>query len=747
MFNRLVLIGFLAFLPLLVGAQDTTQVSREERKATAASLDEKINEAFKPTADIITSIIFYSVPVSSRTDYYSAGETNEYYLKMDDSVAYKKYDGKVRYRPAKKMQEEITKLVAPAMYRVDTLYMGLAANTTDKWDTIAAAAFAVLPETSRKMQLDSVETTPAQYEKTLAYLVQIDSATYAASGDKAILKKVPAQFFTASPAYKLTADKMTGTTYSIQYVDAETYLISYTFSKEVKEGDKIFDEVYNVSLKGHFGKEYQMDGMKFTVDKVNADAKTPVFTVTPKPIKVPLVLMILIGVALFATFFFVFPNIRLFGVSIRTVQGKYSEKAAKENKDLPDTIRDESQEGEVSHFQALTAALSGTVGLGNIAGVAIAISLGGPGATFWMMLAGFLGMSAKFAECTLGVRYRDVVDGTVHGGPMYYLKKGLAERKMAGLGRFLAAFFALMCVGGSFGGGNMFQANQAAAQFKATFGIESGAVGVIFGAVMMAIVAMVLIGGIKRIGNVTEKLVPAMAVLYVGTALIILGMNIGAVPSAFGLIFEKAFSPDAATGGFVGVMLMGFQRAAFSNEAAVGSAAIAHSAVRTQYPASEGIVALLEPFIDTVIICTITALVLIVTDLNYDFIDYGTVAGSGSQITTIAFEASLPGSSYLLAIAVILFALSTQLSWSYYGLQAWKYVFGKGKMMDLTYKVLFCLFGVVGAAASLGAVVDFSDAMIFAMVFPNAFAIILLAPKVKEEVRRYLDYVKSFKKS
>lgn len=470
-------------------------------------------------------------------------------------------------------------------------------------------------------------------------------------------------------------------------------------------------------------------------------------------LSVPIVLIILILGAMYFTVYFAFPNIRYLGLAIRTVKGDYE---ADENPtnltkttdfqrdslldDNPDTIRNEGVEGEVTPFQALTAALSATVGLGNIAGVAVALSVGGPGATFWMILAGLLGMSTKFTECTLGVKYREIdADGTVHGGPMYYLTRGLADRGFAGLGKAFAIFFAIMCVGGSFGGGNMFQANQAASQFlNLAYGTDIPmAAKTIFGLVVATLVGVVIIGGIKRIGQVTEKVVPFMAVLYVGAALVIIGLNISAVPAAFGLIIEGAFAPTAAVGGFLGVLIQGFQRAAFSNEAGVGSAAIAHSAVRTSHPASEGMVALLEPFIDTVLICTMTALVLIVTNIDGGFMTYGSKVPDGVGVTSLAFESSIPGASYVLTLAVVLFAFSTMLSWSYYGLQAWKFLFGKGRTADLVYKILFCLFVVVGSAASLGSVINFSDAMIFAMVFPNIIGLILLAPVVKEEVAKY----------
>jgi AGCS family alanine or glycine:cation symporter len=348
---------------------------------------------------------------------------------------------------------------------------------------------------------------------------------------------------------------------------------------------------------------------------------------------IPFVLVWLIAGALFFTFYFKFTNITLFMTAIRVVRGDY-DKIDKHTADVLEgdptpggpifeTLQSESQ-GEVSHFQALTAALSATVGLGNIAGVAVAISIGGPGATFWMILAGFLGMASKFTECTLGVKYREITpEGVVHGGPMYYLSAGLKEKGLGGLGKVLAVFFAIMCVGGSFGGGNMFQANQAAAQIVQRFSIQGGAAGLVLGILMAIVVGVVIIGGIKRIGAVTEKLVPFMAIIYVAASLIIIGLNFALIPQAFSSIFSGAFQTDAALGGVIGVLIVGFQRAAFSNEAGVGSAAIAHSAVKTKYPASEGVVSLLEPFIDTVVICTMTALVLVITNLKYNFFEYG----------------------------------------------------------------------------------------------------------------------------
>ena len=438
----------------------------------------------------------------------------------------------------------------------------------------------------------------------------------------------------------------------------------------------------------------------------------------------PIVIIILLTAATIFTIYFRFINFTGFKLAINTVRGAYS---------------DPNEKGEVSHFQALTAALSGTVGLGNIAGVAIAISLGGPGATFWMIIAGLLGMSSKFVECTLGVKYRDVgPDGTVYGGPMYYLSKGLDKRGMGGLGKVLAVFFAIMCIGGSFGGGNMFQANQAAQQFNNMIGATSTSSGLIFGVFMASMVAVVIIGGIKRIGKVTEKIVPIMCGIYVVAALIIIFYNFTAIPAAFGSIFKGAFTPMGVAGGFVGVLIQGFRRAAFSNEAGVGSAAIAHSAVKTNHPASEGIVALLEPFIDTVVVCTMTALVIIITG-KYTGVD----GMSGVDLTSSAFESVLPWFPYVLTIAVVLFAFSTMLSWSYYGLQSWMYLFGRNKAADITYKVLFCIFVAIGAASSLSAVTDFSDAMIFAMVLPNVVGLFILMPEVRQELASYVGKIRS----
>ncbi len=484
---------------------------------------------------------------------------------------------------------------------------------------------------------------------------------------------------------------------------------------------------------------------------------------------IPIVLILLISGATFFTIYFKFPSISQFPLAINTVRGKYDEldhhgveqtDLNVADGDLQGTIKDESQEGEVSHFQALATAVSGTVGLGNIAGVAVAIALGGPGATFWMIVCGLIGMSTKFVECTLGVKYRDVDEnGTVYGGPMYYLSRGLDQMGFKVLGKILGVVFAILCVGASFGGGNAFQSNQAAVQLTTMFDLQGGATGVIIGVILAILVGIVIIGGIKKIASVTEKIVPFMAGTYVLASLVIIFSNIQYIGEAFSMIFAGAFTPAAGIGGVVGVIIVGFQRAAFSNEAGAGSAAIAHSAVKTKYPASEGVVALLEPFIDTVVICTMTALVIIFFNMDAGAFDYGNAVGStvllnesgtyvgGVDLTSMAYDSVIPGFRYVLTVAIILFAFSTMISWSYYGLQSWKYLFGRGKTADTVYKILFLLFVVVGAAATLDAVIKFSDAMILALVFPNMIGLLFLFPKVKKELKKYMTDIKTSKQA
>jgi AGCS family alanine or glycine:cation symporter len=457
--------------------------------------------------------------------------------------------------------------------------------------------------------------------------------------------------------------------------------------------------------------------------------------------EVPFVLIWLLFGAVFFSFYFNFISISGFRHAIDVVRGKFDDPNKKEP-------------GEVSHFQALTAALSGTVGVGNIAGVAIAVSLGGPGATFWMIVAGLLGMSAKFIECTLGLKYRKQnADGSVSGGPMYYLSNGLAKRgdAMGQLGKVLAVFFAIACIGGSFGGGCMVQINQATKQLiSVTGGSESILFGQswIFGVLMAALVGLIIIGGIKSIAKVTDKVVPFMVGVYVLGALVVLGGNLSAIPNAISQIVSGAFDSGAMYGGIIGVLIQGFKRAAFSNEAGIGSASIAHSAAKTDEPISEGMVSLLEPFIDTVVICTMTALVIVISGYGSFTAESAlTLAKSGDlqaiELTSSAFAATISWFPIVLSVAVILFALSTMISWSYYGLKAWTYLFGESRSADISYKAIFCLFVIVGSAISARSVFDFGDAMIFAMCFPNVLGLYFLAPEVKADLKDYMKRVKS----
>jgi len=507
-------------------------------------------------------------------------------------------------------------------------------------------------------------------------------------------------------------------------------------------------------------------------------------------VKFPIILAILGGTAIFLTFYFKFINLRGFGLAIRTVKGKYTDK------DSP---------GQITHFQALTAALSATVGLGNIAGVAVAVGIGGPGATFWMILMGLCGMTTKFVECTLGVKYRKFdKKGRTHGGAMYYLRDGLKERGLGGLGKGLAVFFAVMCIAGAIGAGNMFQVNQAATQFSSAF-LDGGGdnTNLIFGIVIAVIVGMVILGGIVSIARVTSFLVPFMCITYLIAAAYILLVNAGSIPSAVSEIVKGAFAPMAIGGGIIGVLIQGIKRAAFSNEAGIGSAPIAHSAVKTKKPASEGLVALLEPFSDTVVVCTMTALVLVITGawkvdglaknenialyekpaleqaavLHYEkgdalrivgsktigegdaAVDFGEVLTkdgkkvwvnmsdvdekSGVSKTSLAFEGQFSWFPKVLSIAVILFAFSTMISWSFYGEQAVQYLCGEdNKIAGIIYKVGFCIFTVIGAATSLDMVIKLSDAMLFAMVIPNMIGVYLLLPVVKRELEDFKKHAK-----
>jgi AGCS family alanine or glycine:cation symporter len=441
--------------------------------------------------------------------------------------------------------------------------------------------------------------------------------------------------------------------------------------------------------------------------------------------EIPLVVAWLIGGGLFFTVYFRFISIRGFAHAIRIVRGDYADARAP---------------GEVSHFQALCTAVSGTVGIGNIGGVAIAISLGGPGATFWMIVAGVLGMTTKLVECTLAVLYRDEhADGSVSGGPMYYLQKGMEERYSRRAGKAIGSFYALGIVLGCLGIGNMFQSNQAFVQFvQVTGGADASWFaerGWLFGLVTAGVVGSVIIGGIQTIARVTARLVPFMAVLYVTGCLLVIGLNLEALPLALRAIVAGAFEPEGVAGGMLGVMVLGFQRAVFSNEAGIGSAAIAHAAVRTNEPMTEGFVSLLEPFIDTVVICTLTALVLVtvmVADPDFAGADL-----AGIEMTSAAFARTVAWAPYPLAVAAMLFAVSTMFAWAYYGVKAWTYLVGDTRWARLSFNAAFCGFAALGCMIRIDAILDFSDALVFIVCVPNILGMLLLAPVVRERLTSY----------
>lgn len=472
-------------------------------------------------------------------------------------------------------------------------------------------------------------------------------------------------------------------------------------------------------------------------DQVYDDNGDPVLDENGEPVKAPLKMIVvwLLAGGIFFTVYLKFIGFRGIKHAIDILKGKYTKKGSK---------------GEVTPYQSVTTALSATVGMGNIAGVALAIGIGGPGATFWMIMAGLLGMSLKFAEVTLGHKYRIFnKDGTVSGGPMYYLKYGLMKKGkyMGKFGIFLAFLFAITVMGGSVGGGNMLQANQAFNQLVVFFpSIEN--YGAIYGIFLAIIVGIVVIGGIKSIGRVTEKIVPLMAGIYILAALIIIIMNFENTGHALYLIFSSAFSPDAVKGGIIGVMIYGIQRGAFSNEAGMGSAAIAHSASKNDEPVSEGIVAAIEPFIDTVIICTMTALVLIFTGFAED-----TQGLTGVQLTSAAFKSTLSWFPYVLLIAVTLFAFSTIISWSYYGLKGFDYLFGgfgerlfgTRKVTNLIFQLSYLSFIIIGASTDILTVMEFSDMMILAMAIPNIFGLFIMAPEIKRDLNVYWEKLKSGK--
>lgn len=449
------------------------------------------------------------------------------------------------------------------------------------------------------------------------------------------------------------------------------------------------------------------------------------YSVTVGETQFPLIVMWLIAGALFFTVYLRLINIRGFVHAIRIVSGKLD--------------KDPKAPGEVSHFQALATAVSGTVGVGNVTHVAVAISLGGPGAAFWLIVAGLLGMSTKFVECTLGVKYRQInKDGSVSGGPMFYLDKALAERNLPRLGKFMAWYYALCMIVGCLGIGCMFQSNQAYVQFVNVSGGEASVFasrGWLFGSILAVLTALVIIGGIKSIARVTSKLVPFMVLLYISIALVVIGANIEKLPATFASILSNAFSPEGVTGGMVAVMVLGFRRAAFSNEAGIGSSAIAHSAVQTREPLTQGFVAMLEPFIDTVVICTITALVILLTVYDPAMLNDGKM--SGVELSSSAFASVVPWFPYVLAVIIMLFAYSTLISWSYYGLEAFIYIFGPARWAKTAFNSIFCLFVIVGCTTQLTAILDFADAMIFALALVNIMGLYILGPSVKRDLDEY----------
>jgi alanine or glycine:cation symporter, AGCS family len=494
-----------------------------------------------------------------------------------------------------------------------------------------------------------------------------------------------------------------------------------------RHGDKVW------VLKGHsqkiLAKTFSLDGTRAVTTSEDGTAIVWEWFIRGPDGKtvatnIPFVVLWLVIAAVLFTIYMRFVNFRMFGHAIQVVRGKFSN---------PDDA------GEVTHFQALSSALSATVGLGNIAGVAIAVSVGGPGATFWMIVAGLLGMTLKFTECTLGQMFRKVDNqGRVSGGPMHYLKEGLQQKGLGLLGMPIAIIFTVFCIGGSLAGGNAFQVNQSGDILKGQipFFAEHPEV---YGLILATMVGIVIIGGIKRIAQTAEKIVPTMCGIYVLAAMTILVMNIGEVPGAFGKIFGSALSGDAIYGGALGALITGFQRAAFSNEAGVGSASIAHSAAKTPYAVREGIVALLEPFIDTVVVCTMTALVIVITGVYADPAHADLVAGNnGAGLTAKAFD-TVPVLAgwfpWVLMVAVILFAFSTMISWSYYGERCWTNLFGQKS--SIYFKILFLGFTVLGSMVTATKVLEFGDVMILLMAFPNILGLYFLGGLVKSELKDY----------
>ena len=442
----------------------------------------------------------------------------------------------------------------------------------------------------------------------------------------------------------------------------------------------------------------------------------------------PFLIAWLIAGGVYLTFITGFINVRAFKHSFDIIRGRYK------------TIDDK---GIISPFAALTTALSATVGLGNIAGVALAVSIGGPGATFWMIIAGFLGMSLKFTEVTLSLQYREFLkDGTVMGGAMEYLSKGLAKKGYATLGRFLAIIFAFLMIGGAFGAGNIFQVSQAYSAISHEvpyFANEP----LIFGFGLAFLTGAVIIGGIKSISQVTERLVPIMVIIYLGASIWILVSFYDKIDDAFALIFSEAFTTNAAYGGMLGAIVQGFQRAIFSSEAGIGSSPVAHAPVLTKYPVRQGFVALYEPFIDTIVICTMTALVIIITGVyEPDGVNASLIAAKeGAALTSVAYGSVISWFPTVLSISIFLFAFSTMISWSYYGERAWVYLFGS--KFSIIYKIAFLALAVVATISDTGIMVDLSSMLFLTMAIPNIFGLYILGGDVRKQLKVYLAKLKS----
>ena len=451
------------------------------------------------------------------------------------------------------------------------------------------------------------------------------------------------------------------------------------------------------------------------------------FDVMPGEGKMPFIVGWLVVGAVFLTIRMSFVNFKMFRHAYQILRGKYAVPGA---------------QGEVTSFQALTAALSATVGLGNIAGVAIAIMIGGPGATFWMIIAGFLGMTSKFTEATLAQMYREVrPDGHIMGGAMEYLSRGLAEKGWSQTGKFLAIVFCVLTIGGSLGAGNAFQVSQSLTAVKIQIPILAE-MPWIYGLIMGTLVAVVIIGGIKRIAHTAEAIVPTMVAIYVLACLWIILSNVNMVPDAIGKIITEAFSPAAGVGGLIGVLVQGFKRAAFSSEAGIGSAAIVHATAKVKYPVRQGIVALMEPFIDTIVICTMTALVIIITGV-YNSPEHADLVANkaGAALTSVAFGSAISWFPIILSISVVLFAYSTMISWSYYGERCWTYLFGESSTM--AYRIIFIIFVFLGSVTSASNILDFSDLLILAMALPNFIGLYMLHGKVRDALSSYLAKLKS----